>query len=179
NEDSLKLVEAVTDNIKHASRVLDVGAGCGVVGIELAQKIRIDELELLEVQDVFKPYLEENISLFIPSIKSSITICSLSKFQTQNQYDLIVCNPPYYLPGKGKPNKDINRGICRSFQIDSWKELLQLFYTSLTSTGTAWVVIKNDEALLQVIEKESKLNSLLSSMIVQSKIVIIKFYREV
>lgn len=177
NEDSLKLVEVVASNFNGTTRVLDIGAGCGVIGIELAQRVRIDDLHLLELQNEFKPYLEENISRFIPEQKHSIVISPLSQYPSTFKYDLIVCNPPYYLPGKGEPNKNVNRGICRSFQVDSWNDLLNLFERSLTSTGSAWVVIKNDKLLLQVIDGLK--TSLLSSKTILDKVAIIKFYRAV
>lgn len=156
NVDSLKLVKLICEHHPKASFLLDAGAGCGVIGIELAQKIPVEEVHFLEVQREFSSYLQKNIELFIPKTKYSISISSFLDFKSERRFDLIVCNPPYYLPGRGQPNTDPRRGICRSFQIDSWNVLLNLFTSYLSDEGSAWVVIKNDDHLLKLIESENK-----------------------
>lgn len=154
NEDSIKLAKYVAKNSGPVHSLLDAGAGCGVIGIEIAQLIEVDELHFLEVQEKFIPYIQENLKLFLPEQTSSIINASFSAYKSSQLFDVIVSNPPYYLPDRGQPNKDQNKGICRSFQIDSWGHLLALFHTHLKPSGKAWVVVKNDKSLLSLIQKE-------------------------
>ena len=74
NEDSLKLVTRVESTLSKASHVLDVGAGCGIIGIELALRINIGELHLLEVQQDFLPFIETNLNSFVLQQKCVVTI---------------------------------------------------------------------------------------------------------
>lgn len=175
NEDSLKLVDTVCKYHHKASLVLDAGSGCGVIGIELARRIQIDELHLLELQTEFEEHLEINLKKLIPHQKAIISQNSFSQYSPSKSFDLIVCNPPYYLPGKGEASKNPNRGVCRSFQIDSWKELLDLFQRSLKLSGSAWVVVKNDRFLHSLIEKEVKNTSLDSWVLPMDDITFLKF----
>ena len=152
NEDSLKLVNFVATKIKEASKVIDVGSGCGVIGIEIAQKVSVDEVHFLELQPVFKDYLEQNIDLFIPHLQSEIFISSLGVFKSETKYDLIVCNPPYYLPGAGQLGPNPHRNLCRSFLEEGWMELFEFISNHLTPEGMAAVVIKNNREILKHVE---------------------------
>lgn len=156
NEDSLKLVNFVTTRVKQTGRVIDIGSGCGVIGIELAQKITIDEIHFLELQPIFKDYLEMNIALFIPKSKSEVIISSLGVFKSDVKYDLIVSNPPYYLPGAGQLGPNPHRNLCRSFLEEGWMELLQFISDHLSPLGFAAVVIKNDREILKHVEAFAK-----------------------
>lgn len=179
NEDSLKLVTRVESTLSKASHVLDVGAGCGIIGIELALRINIGELHLLEVQQDFLPFIETNLNSFVPQQKCVVTISSFSQFHAPHKFELILCNPPYYLPGRGQSNKNLKRGICRSFQIDSWTDLLTLFEESLAPSGKAWVVIKNDKTILELIEYELKGRGLSVVFEESSDLVFVSFYLDV
>lgn len=156
NEDSLKLVNFVSSQIKKTGRVIDIGSGCGVIGIELAQKITLDEIHFLELQPIFKDYLEMNIDLFIPKSKSEVIISSLGVFKSDLKYDLIVSNPPYYLPGAGQLGPNPHRNLCRSFLEEGWVELLQFIADHLAPLGISVVVIKNDRQILKHVEAFAK-----------------------
>jgi tRNA1Val (adenine37-N6)-methyltransferase len=154
NEDSISLVKWIIGKEYRPQRILDLGAGCGVMGIELAQALNPELLTLVELQTDFITYLEKNCQLFVPSsTKYSVHINSFSDFSSLCKFDLIVCNPPYYLPERGEVSKDANRAIARTFLRDSWPVLLQTISDSLTDNGKAFIVLKNDKFLLLEISK--------------------------
>lgn len=161
NQDSLELVKHVRSQVSQAEAILDLGAGCGVIGIELAQTLRPAHLCLLEVQTEYRPHLEENLQDFLDvSIAQEITIASFSSFRSTRRYDLIVCNPPYYLPGHGQESTDDHRRVARSFILDGWVELLNCIRHHLTEEGKAYIVIKNDETLIRHVRKILESSSL-------------------
>ena len=140
NEDSLLLVkEIVTENPKALS-VLDIGAGSGIIGIELANKLHIPLLHFLELQKEWEPYLKKNITEQLRNAQTEIFWNSIGDWNPSRKYDLIVGNPPYYLPGRGKLSPDPIRGKCRMFLKDSWKVLLEKSVEGLTPGGSAWFV---------------------------------------
>lgn len=156
NEDSLRLVKWILAAGSKPQRILDLGAGSGIIGIELARALNPQQLTLVEVQEVFLPYLEKNCQLFLPSsISHSIVIKSFLDFTTSQQFDLIVCNPPYYLPGKGELAKDPKRAIARSFLIDSWPILLRKVSELISAEGKTFFILKQDQNLFQSISQES------------------------
>lgn len=156
NEDSIKLVKFVASQVSCAKSILDLGAGSGIIGIELANILRPKELTLLEVQPEWNDYLQHNVKHFLNAdTYPSIVESSFGNWNPDKQYDLIVCNPPYYLPGHGQPNADKRKAIARSFRIDGWKELLDLIARALTPEGRAFLVVKNEKQILKQIQHPS------------------------
>ncbi len=151
SEDSLKLVHFVKANVDSVQNILDVCAGCGVIGMELAAFYQ-SQLTLVEAQKDFLPSLEQNAAQFL-RMKPGIFIGQLSAFTSKEKFDLIVCNPPYYLPAHGQKSTDARRDTARRFTQDGWGELLKLIQISLSDAGQAFLVIKNQNAVLEEIKR--------------------------
>jgi tRNA1Val (adenine37-N6)-methyltransferase len=157
NEDSTALIKWVLDSGLTPSSVLDLGAGSGILGIELARILKPQTLTLVEVQDEFLPFLKINTDRILPpSVTPVIVIKKFSEYSSADKFDLIVCNPPYYLPGKGEVSKNPNRAVARSFMVDSWTLLLAKISELLASEGRAFIVLKSDDSLLKMITQEVK-----------------------
>jgi tRNA1Val (adenine37-N6)-methyltransferase len=157
NEDSIKLVKWIQTTGLKPRRILDLGAGSGIIGIELARVLNPQELTLVELQGEFLPNLASNCQNFLPnSISHSIVISSFLDFTDPEKFDLIVCNPPYYLPGKGELSKNPNRAMARSFVVDSWVILLRKVGELMTPGGKTFFVLKNDQTLFESIRLEAQ-----------------------
>ncbi|MFL5784429.1 MAG: methyltransferase [Bacteriovoracaceae bacterium] len=139
NEDSFLLVNEVLKNGRHGL-LLDIGAGSGVIGIELALKLNLPEVHFLELQKEWAPYLEENVRSFIPEKKTRTFWTSIGEWEPEPIYDLIVSNPPYYIPGKGIQSPDPVRANCRSFNIDNGDVLREKVMRGLKPGGAAWIL---------------------------------------
>jgi tRNA1Val (adenine37-N6)-methyltransferase len=135
NEDSVMLSKFAARFIKSGIRVLDLCAGSGVIGIEMSRNSSSNfEMDFLELQTEFIPSLKENIKNF-EIVDARIFNCSLSDFQPDNDYDLVVCNPPYFVRGSGRPSPDCNRQIARTFEVDSIRELFIKVRQCLSESG--------------------------------------------
>lgn len=159
NEDSLKLVNWLAAKKPVCTHLLDLGAGSGVIGIELANRLNAQHLTLLEAQADFIPFIESNIQhqLKVPSVVELIHQ-SFGEWKQLMKYDLIVCNPPYYLKDHGEPSADVRKNIARSFVLDDWNVLLKLVRRVLSADGKAFFVVKNDQRILK--EVQNNLNGL-------------------
>lgn len=63
NEDSTKLVAFIQNHLKKTPQsIIDLGAGCGVIGIELKKLYHEAYLTLVEGQSEFLPYLKAILS---------------------------------------------------------------------------------------------------------------------
>ena len=158
NEDSLQLISYVVNKFNHshqqAKHLLDLGAGCGILGIEIAQKLKTKSLTLVEVQAEYSVYIENNINQFLgKEIVFQIIISSFAQWRPEIQYDLIVCNPPYFLPGHGRLGPNHQRNTARTFLIDDWQILLKKVEEALAPQGSAFFVFRNDVLIKQIIEK--------------------------
>jgi tRNA1Val (adenine37-N6)-methyltransferase len=156
NEDSINLVKWIQATGIKPDRILDLGAGSGVLGIELALLLTPQKLTLVEVQEEFQSHLETNCRYFLSnSVAHSIFIKSFLNFKSDQKFDLIVCNPPYYLPGNGELPQDPKRAIARTFLIDSWPILLKTISDSMSAEGKGFIVLKKDKALFESISQHS------------------------
>lgn len=156
SEDSLRLVDFVVKlSLEPFKKIADFGAGCGVIGIELARRLNPQSVCFLEAQTEFQPHLKKNIDLFLSGqIETEILLGTFSECPWEERgFDLILCNPPFYLPGHGEVGKDPRRHICRSFHLDSWDILFGLISKNLAPQGLACFVLPNEEKLLRYITK--------------------------
>lgn len=155
NQDSLFLVNWIEKREWKPKHILDFGAGSGIIGIELSNRLVPETLTMVELQPEFESYLRSNLETQkLGSYSSEFFISSFGDWKSERHFDLIVSNPPYYLPGHGEASKDQRKGRARAFLVDDWGVLLSRIAFFLTPEGKALLVIKNDKNILQHIRKE-------------------------
>jgi tRNA1Val (adenine37-N6)-methyltransferase len=147
NSDSLELVRWVLSLHLKPQRLLDLGAGCGVIGLEYHLKNPVGEVVLVEAQQEFLPHLERNSK----DKNAKIRNCSFAEFSSDKAFDLILCNPPYYLEGRGERSLNLRRHQARTFVLDGWPELLKCIERSLSPEGRSFIVVKDDPMILKEI----------------------------
>lgn len=140
SRDSLLLVEEVVRLKCSGERLMDLGAGSGIIGCELSRRLEIPEVYFLELQREWEPYLTANIRSLIPEKKTEILWGSFSEWKSSSPFDLIVANPPYYLPGHGELSPDLNRRLCRCFLVDDWEILGNTARGALAPSGNAFFI---------------------------------------
>ncbi|MDD5156640.1 methyltransferase [Sulfurimonas sp.] len=99
NSDSIFLYDFISF-FKPKGRVLDVGAGCGVIGLLVARDNEKVELEAVEKQDIFVEYARVNAR--VNSIKYKIHNSDFLELDEGLKYDYIISNPPFYHNGVTK-----------------------------------------------------------------------------
>ncbi len=104
NSDSVFLYDFI-DSFKPRGRVLDVGAGCGVVGLLVARDNPKVELEAVEKQDVFVEYA--TINARVNKIEYKIYKNDFIVLDETNKYDYIISNPPFYHDGVSKSKNEM------------------------------------------------------------------------
>ena len=113
-------VEAILlGRFAHAStrdRVLELGAGCGVVSIMMASLYRPREIVALEIQPSMAEMIARNAE--INGLKSVRSVCADLRIKkiagiTPASFDLVVANPPYRASATGRESPDQGRRIAR------------------------------------------------------------------
>jgi len=85
--------------------VLDVGAGCGEVGLLVARDNPKVELEAVEKQDVFVQY--STINARVNKIECKLHKSNFLDLIVESKYDYIVSNPPFYPDGATKSENEM------------------------------------------------------------------------
>ncbi len=128
-------------------RVLDVCAGCGVVGFELAHHIsEIQNLDFLEIQNEFGDYFVQNLEMTGHDPERFRWVnrpySSLLKEDVHSKYHLIVGNPPYFEPQEGALSPDHMNNRCRFFIDESFDMLVKAVTAALHPAGRAYLLVK-------------------------------------
>lgn len=145
--DALQTVE-----ISPEYRVLDVCAGCGVLGLELAfHEPRLTQIDFLEIQEEFREYFERN--RLTAQREDSFRFLAanyeiLLEPSQAGQYDLIIANPPYFFANEGRQapaqsEKSRLQNRCRFFIDSDLPKLLLGCANALKPNGQAFLLMKS------------------------------------
>ena len=147
NSDSTFLVQYILKKNYNPKYILDLCAGCGVIGLELCQNLNhLISLDFVDVLSENTELITENIKLFSKNnITTNIYTSSIGEFNPSNKYDLIVCNPPYFTQGSGRESSNYNRQVSRTFMIDSPEVLILKAKSLLAKNGKFFFLIPNNE----------------------------------
>jgi tRNA1Val (adenine37-N6)-methyltransferase len=96
NSDSVFLYDFIS-SFEPRGRMLDVGTGCGVVGLLVARDHPRVALEGIEKQEDFVTYATKNAE--VNGIGYRMHHGSFLEFEAEAPYDYIISNPPFYHEG--------------------------------------------------------------------------------
>lgn len=149
SEDSTKLANLVIKDSVHGS-LLDICCGCGIIGIEIAQKCQIDKLSLVEIQQEYREHIEENLENFLVETEARIEISNFLELNFDQKFDSIVLNPPYFDRQKSRPSPDKNKEICRSYSNGEISKIVSKAIECLNLNGALYIVIRDNDALKEI-----------------------------
>jgi tRNA1(Val) A37 N6-methylase TrmN6 len=104
NSDSIFLYDFI-NSFHPKGKVLDVGAGCGVVGLLVARDNEKIELEAVEKQAAFRHYASTNAA--VNKIDYKLHEGDFLELETTLKYDYIISNPPFYPAGVQKSENEM------------------------------------------------------------------------
>lgn len=150
-----RVFEDLSERSISAKRALDLCAGCGIVGMDLlfhahkAHANSIENFDFIEVQNEYLTHFEKNnnsLKTELSGIKTNLNFYNLNYEAALNSqdfketYDLIVCNPPYFLPSQGKLSDNEFKNRCRFFIDSNLKTLVQFIEYSLAPNASAYLI---------------------------------------
>jgi tRNA1(Val) A37 N6-methylase TrmN6 len=104
NSDSIFLYGFIS-TFNPRGRMLDVGAGSGVLGLLVARDFSKVSLEAVEKQEAFVKYASKNAK--VNKIDYKITHSDFLDFNDKDGYDYIISNPPFYHDGASLSEDDM------------------------------------------------------------------------
>ncbi|QMT60141.1 methyltransferase [Legionella sp. PC997] len=151
--DSIYLAKFVAAQLKSHTdidslRVLDLCAGCGVIGFELSWHLpAIRQIDFIEIQDVYTEYFFYNLAhINRPELKfrwQLLNYDELCEKKWEEKFDLIVSNPPYFHPEHGVLSPSQFKNRCRFYLDSSFQSFIRALENSLAYKGKAYFLLRS------------------------------------
>ncbi|OCR92564.1 tRNA1(Val) (adenine(37)-N6)-methyltransferase [Campylobacter fetus] len=103
NSDSLFLYDFISKN-KIFGNLLDVGCGCGILGLLLKRDFVNLNLSSIDIQEINSTITQLNAD--VNSLVATVICDDFSKFKSEMKFDFIVSNPPFYSDQITKSQKE-------------------------------------------------------------------------
>lgn len=132
---------------RNYQHILEVGCGCGIVSLMLAQRYPQAQIDALEIDALGVQEARENAanSPFASQLKI-IAADYLNWSADSAFYDLITANPPFFLSGVLSPEQ--KRQQARHIAADTLKAWLSKMESQLSPTGEIRLILAPDSAAL-------------------------------
>lgn len=126
-------------------RILDIGTGTGLLSLMAAQKFScpVDAVEMEE--GAYRQALT-NFQISPWSDRLAVFHTSIQEFTPSHQYDLILCNPPFFSDHLQSPSKARNMAMHNHTLPHS--DLAEAIQGLLTESGLAYVLHPPSEAIM-------------------------------
>ena len=144
---------AMTSAIK---RILDIGTGSGLVALMLAQRFPNAIIDGIDIDPSAVLQAKDNFSASPFSTRLHAYSSPLQEWQSQEKYDMIISNPPYFSNSLLCP--DGMRTKARHAESLSFADLIAHSNRLLTQAGTLSLVLPADAE--KTIMKEARLQHL-------------------
>ena len=158
------LLGAWTSLENHPKNILDVGAGTGLLALQMAQRSQAETIDAIELD---ANAYEQCVENFEASVWADRLFCYHASFQEfveemDESYDLILSNPPFYTENvsSGDPSRD----NARQNETLPFPVLIEGVRSLLSETGEfALIIPKTEEKNVMDLAKEKGLfpNSIL------------------
>jgi len=95
---------------KGAKKILDIGTGCGVVAIMMAQRTTDANIHAIEIDEVAYQQAADNMANSQWSTQLKAIHAPVQEYAklSQEEYDLIISNPPFFSGGTFSLNQNKN-----------------------------------------------------------------------
>ena len=129
NSDTLFLYDFIT-NFPIKKNVLEVGGGCGVLGLLVARDFNIN-LTIIEIQKIMAEFIKKNSQ--INNINLELINNNFLEYNFDKRFDFVISNPPFYNSSKKSDNEI--KSIARYDENLPMKEFFKKVNSILTEKG--------------------------------------------
>jgi Predicted O-methyltransferase len=124
----------------HVKRILDIGTGTGLLSLMLAQRSTSDVMiDAVELDEAAAAQAAVNAGSSHWSSRITVAQGDVTTLPLQQQYDMIICNPPFF--NNSLQGEDAQRNMARHTNTLGYAELLQSLDRALKAEGYASILL--------------------------------------
>jgi tRNA1Val (adenine37-N6)-methyltransferase len=134
-------------------RILDAGAGCGVLGLMMAQRYPEARITCIELDEKAADECSKNVESSPFRERINVIQGDLLAPLT-SEFDLIVSNPPYYFTdNSSSPDNNLQKHSTTE-EFSAW---IRACYSLLSTYGTYWMIYpSNQEHVIEGLARADK-----------------------
>lgn len=145
-EQSLTAMKVGTDGVLlgawsrvEGDRVLDIGSGCGLIALMIAQRNSNATVDGVEINSESAAEAKENFERSPWSDRLNVYNVDIQSYRSDSKYNHIVTNPPFFLDSLGSPDRD--RNIARHSVELSFEDLISAVDRLLSGDGRLSIIL--------------------------------------
>ncbi|MBF0473560.1 MAG: tRNA1(Val) (adenine(37)-N6)-methyltransferase [Nitrospirae bacterium] len=143
-------------NQMYPKNIIDLGAGCGIIGMLLARRYPQSLVTMVEMQSDLSQLCSQNIMLNrldeqITVINENIKNIKINPMLLNNSFDLVVSNPPFRKTTSGMLCPNIEKASARAEVDFSLEHLFSAAFSLLRGRGRLCFIYHPDR-FVEVIE---------------------------
>jgi len=148
--DSVLLAHFAT--VRKDDKILDLGAGCGVISLILyyRHKSILDSVTAVELQKNLAELAKANVIANGFSDKVKVTQCDVANIRqhfSAEQYSVVVSNPPFYHPSSGRKTDNEEARVARHQISASLDDFLRAAFFLLKNRGAAYFIYPAEQII--------------------------------
>ncbi len=121
--------------------VLDIGTGCGVLALMMAQRFPHARIDAIEIDGPSAEEARENVQASPWQDRISVIHADFKTFAFSRTYSLIVCNPPYFQQALESPHERRNRARHSNTSGLTYQQLVNGVSRILRDDGTLALIL--------------------------------------
>ncbi len=151
--DGVLLAAAIPVRDQSGERVLDAGAGTGIVSLTLASRTRSTQIIGVERQSELALLARENVAhnAFVPRVE--IVAADLTSKLTglealgleRESFDHVAANPPYYADGTARPPASASKRDAHMASADAIESWMRFLVAVTKPGGTVTLIHRPDQ----------------------------------
>ncbi|MCR9173142.1 MAG: methyltransferase [bacterium] len=126
----------------HPNSIIDIGTGTGVVALMMAQRFQEADIKAIEIDQPSAEEADQNFCNSPWNDRLSLIKGDFRQAHFDQQFDLIVSNPPYYQ--SRLENNDARKSQARHESALPMKEMLEKVADLLSKNGSFWVIVPSE-----------------------------------
>lgn len=125
-------------DVTEAKQVLDVGTGCGLIALMVAQRTRDATIKAIDLDQDAIIEAKENIANSPWSSRVEAIVADFNDYAAQEPFDLIVSNPPFFTENVMAP--DQQRTMARHTLSLNYEQLISKACRLLSERGIISII---------------------------------------